>query len=1593
MASRDVKHREGVRPLAGTEVADFLLDQPLGSKTPIVPGVRTTFYTTSLCERLHQDSADFVLTDPSGRLLHSTYNSLHDPNLKQFFSQRDRQRLLVRQGLLTPQKKVICTTKEFNQYREYLTTVKLDWEKSFLREQKELVRKFLVLQEKKQIPPGITVCHLREWLLDCGSAARIWRGRNGRTENQNTHSYSELAWRERLRQQLQELEVEVHRELRLERRWDKKKAPKQDMRLAAVPEEARVHSEAVSQTETHRSSALPSRATETSSSPGETSCPSEPSQKSQSTHLTHLKTSIEEQLRQRVSAEGLGPVLGGLVRWVVTAVSDILIPAIQEFEESPGCPSDTSLQCCASDPGSRCELSPPRGASGPGSRRELSPPRGASGSGSRRELSPPRGASGSGSRCELGPPHGASGSGSRCELGPPHGASGSGSRCELGPPHGASGSGSRCELGPPHGASGSGSRCELGPPRSASGSGSRCELGPPHSASGSGSRREISPPRSASDPGSRRELSPPRGASGSGSRCELSPPHSTSPGGSANGGAPPPSPPSPASSRPSVASLPGNMATPEAAEDAPMEVDPQEGPPCGAEEGEDLAGSPAGPPLPPRPPSSPLVKEAGVLVWDVMYKAVDIVKHLQASASESAAAAFTVSSAEVRPLSPPNPQCPLSPPSPQCPPNPLSPSLTRRAESLVWGVVCRAVETLQLLQAEAQEDTVTFDLPCLLDTPEPPTSSQAPRCRSVESQACADSSACRLLGGSGERSEEEAELGSLAQEIVGVILRSVAEETQEEEALQLELQASAPDSRPPPAPAPGEGRAVSPAPTGRCPESDPSSSSSSSSLPEEDASELSLQTRELVSAVFRGIQSQLAKEELQRAGSGRGARLSEESLLAREIVASALARLEERPPAGPAPRPASAARSHLAVGGPGRLGGLLDALRSRLQQSTVQPVRRIIERLLPPPPPPGPPAASSHCSLASDIVAAVLQGLAAAAAPGSEEGEQEVRGLLRAAACDRLASGRSLQPAEVQAVSRGLVQAVVARLKAYVSQEALSMSTSESTSESLYPSESPSQFSSRTSSAELDSSSPDSLELMAACTAGPAPQQGQACDPQRVVSRILRAVRAARGGQAPLTVEQLSTTITDVLFSSLCLDSPPARARRAPPASVPVSPSATSLRSAAGAGLLPEPPGEPGEPGRGRCRRISPEPCAPQRSRDGRPEDGAPAEACRSAPALAPPRAPALSEPGARLLRGVLEKFVGKLLAQCLGFPEALSRQLDRKSAPAASERKGRLQSFWRKLSGSVAPLAERRVWPDSQHHDGMLAALCSLLVSMVMSAVVPADTPPAQHRRGAPDAGARRRPEGRSRCTAERTARPGASLQDLPGTGEVRALVPLEASAPLPRAASRPSGDESAAPSELSRLQQAAGTPVIRASSLADLPIPVCSSSSSSSSVTSSSVTSSSVTSSSVTSSSVTSSSVTSSSCSGLSYIVEDIVTGLLETVAPASTPPDGAGPARELDRPASALSHMAAGLVASVLQVSAGTRARRPPTAGAREAASAAAHTRTAVEAQEERPGDTPVGRGEALLRRVRRGFNILAACLGRACCFRPRVAQEIK
>ncbi|XP_048819545.1 fibrous sheath-interacting protein 2 [Lagopus muta] len=112
-----------------------LLDLPLGVKIPVQPGTKPVFCRTKLGEKLHQPSPYFDLGDPYCRHLGTEYNSLHDPCLQEYHNRKDNLQNLKKRGLVTKDGNVVCTLKEFNEYRQYLTRLKLEQEK--IKRQKE----------------------------------------------------------------------------------------------------------------------------------------------------------------------------------------------------------------------------------------------------------------------------------------------------------------------------------------------------------------------------------------------------------------------------------------------------------------------------------------------------------------------------------------------------------------------------------------------------------------------------------------------------------------------------------------------------------------------------------------------------------------------------------------------------------------------------------------------------------------------------------------------------------------------------------------------------------------------------------------------------------------------------------------------------------------------------------------------------------------------------------------------------------------------------------------------------------------------------------------------------------------------------------------------------------------------------------------------------------------------------------------------------------------------------------------------------------------------------------------------------------------
>ncbi|KAM9178246.1 fibrous sheath-interacting protein 2 [Mergus octosetaceus] len=101
-------------------------------------------------KKLHLPSAQFHLEDPCCRLLRTEYNCLHDPHLQAYYNRKDTLQSLKSKGFITSSGKVVCSLKEFNESRQYLTTLKLEAEKIRRQEEEKLQQELAELRNLTQ---------------------------------------------------------------------------------------------------------------------------------------------------------------------------------------------------------------------------------------------------------------------------------------------------------------------------------------------------------------------------------------------------------------------------------------------------------------------------------------------------------------------------------------------------------------------------------------------------------------------------------------------------------------------------------------------------------------------------------------------------------------------------------------------------------------------------------------------------------------------------------------------------------------------------------------------------------------------------------------------------------------------------------------------------------------------------------------------------------------------------------------------------------------------------------------------------------------------------------------------------------------------------------------------------------------------------------------------------------------------------------------------------------------------------------------------------------------------------------------------------
>ncbi|XP_019787028.2 fibrous sheath-interacting protein 2 [Tursiops truncatus] len=224
-----------------------LLDLPLGVKLPVIPGSNPLYYTTKLSEKLFRPSYGFNLTDPYCRLLENQYKSLHDPHLRAYHNRKDILRRLKKGGYITSNNRIVCTLRELNKYRQYLTSLKLDFERNYIREQKILAKQVSKLQEDNQIRGRSDVAQFQNWLLQEGTPSikdqeRLIRHRYLDTISRELEHLERTAAEQRLiqmdREERQQRE-HTRRKLDLRRKIEEEWKAKEMLLLTRIGEDAK----------------------------------------------------------------------------------------------------------------------------------------------------------------------------------------------------------------------------------------------------------------------------------------------------------------------------------------------------------------------------------------------------------------------------------------------------------------------------------------------------------------------------------------------------------------------------------------------------------------------------------------------------------------------------------------------------------------------------------------------------------------------------------------------------------------------------------------------------------------------------------------------------------------------------------------------------------------------------------------------------------------------------------------------------------------------------------------------------------------------------------------------------------------------------------------------------------------------------------------------------------------------------------------------------------------------------------------------------------------------------------------------------------
>ncbi|KAJ8245313.1 hypothetical protein GJAV_G00269450 [Gymnothorax javanicus] len=181
---------------------------------------------------IYRSTTAFLVTGPHLRSPDLSYNELHDPHLRDYFSQPARRKQLKKANFITEDNEVICSLRQYNAQEEYLRDLKLLADRQFDELWEEKIELMVDLQKRGLIPEDVTINDMINHVLEKRTkdlrvllkkdAAKKRRAETGKDEPSDEDVAIEMAllnWRAEVRRRLAPFEKQFRHQRNRERHY------------------------------------------------------------------------------------------------------------------------------------------------------------------------------------------------------------------------------------------------------------------------------------------------------------------------------------------------------------------------------------------------------------------------------------------------------------------------------------------------------------------------------------------------------------------------------------------------------------------------------------------------------------------------------------------------------------------------------------------------------------------------------------------------------------------------------------------------------------------------------------------------------------------------------------------------------------------------------------------------------------------------------------------------------------------------------------------------------------------------------------------------------------------------------------------------------------------------------------------------------------------------------------------------------------------------------------------------------------------------------------------------------------------------------